>query len=134
MSTTFHEFPVQTRSHSEIVSITQQVAEAIPGGFNGLCSVFCCHTTAGIGINENADPDVQRDLLAELERLVPWRNPAFRHAEGNSAAHVKAALVGSSVTVPVANGRLCLGTWQGIQFCEFDGPRARRVRMTLVGE
>lgn len=129
---TFREISVSTRQHAEMVPITREIAEAVPAGFNGICHVFCRHTTAGLTINENADPDVVHDMLLELDRLVPWRNPAFRHAEGNSAAHVKATLTGSSLTIPVADGRLLLGTWQGVYFCEFDGPRSRRVTVTLV--
>jgi len=119
--------PVRTHTHSELVNITARVAAAVPAGASGVCVVFCRHTTAGLTINENADPDVVHDLLAEFERLVPWRNPAFRHSEGNSAAHVKATFCGASVTVPVENGKLLLGVWQGIYFCEFDGPRSREV-------
>lgn len=118
---------VQTRSHAEMVSITASVAACVPPSFNGICHVFCTHTTAGLTINENADPDVAHDLLSELNRLVPWRNPAFRHAEGNSAAHVKASLMGAALAVPVADGHLALGVWQGLYLCEFDGPRTRTV-------
>jgi secondary thiamine-phosphate synthase enzyme len=85
------------------------------------------HTTAGVTINENADPDVVHDMLAQLDAMVPWRQPFHRHSEGNSAAHVKASLLGSSVLVPVENGRLQLGQWQGVWFCEFDGPRHRKM-------
>ena len=126
------EIRVATRQQAQMINITHQVAEVVPPRFNGICCVFCVHTTAGLTINENADPDVVHDMLMELERLVPWRNPAFRHAEGNSAAHVKATLVGATVTVPVRDGRLLLGTWQGIYFCEFDGPRSRRVVVQWV--
>ena len=93
----------------------------------GSVAVFVPHTTAGITINENADPDVVHDLLAQLDAMVPWRQPFYRHGEGNSAAHVKASMMGSSVTVFLQAGRLCLGQWQGIWFCEFDGPRMREV-------
>ena len=94
--------------------------------------VFVPHTTAGVTINENADPDVMADVGNALERMVPWR-AGYRHSEGNSAAHVKAGLVGSSVLVPVDGGRLALGTWQAVYFCEFDGPRTRRVWVTKAG-
>jgi secondary thiamine-phosphate synthase enzyme len=124
--------PVSTHSHSELISVTAEIKARIPAGFNGVCVLFCQHTTAGLTINENADPDVTRDVLAELERLVPWDNPRFRHSEGNSAAHVKASLMGPSLTVPVADGRLTLGTWQDVYFCEFDGPRSRRIVMRLI--
>jgi len=123
---------VQTRSHAELVNITARVAACVPAAFTGVCHVFCTHTTAGLTINENADPDVVHDLLLELERLVPWRNPAFRHAEGNSAAHVKASLMGAALAVPVADGRLALGVWQGLYLCEFDGPRTRTVLVQLT--
>ena len=126
--------PVKTRSHSEMVNITAQVAAVIPASFEGICHVFCQHTTAGITINENADPSVVQDLLMELERLIPWSNPKFRHMEDNSAAHVKATLVGPGVAIPAQNGRLMLGTWQGIYFCEFDGPRSRRVAVQLLAQ
>lgn len=127
--TTIH---VPTRSHAQFVNITHQIADCIPESFNGVCTMLCLHTTAGLTINENADPDVVHDLEAELERLVPWSNGHFRHAEGNSAAHVKSSLMGPSLQVPVANGRLVLGTWQSIYFCEFDGPRQRRVAVQLT--
>lgn len=123
---------VITREHTEMQNITRDVAAGIPAGFNGLCCLLCQHTTAGLTINENADPDVVHDMLAEFERLVPWRNPAFRHGEGNSAAHVKASLTGASLSIPVREGKLVLGVWQGIYFCEFDGPRRRRVAMQLI--
>ena len=98
---------------------------------DGLCVVYCPHTTAGITINENADPDVVRDILLGLSRALPDR-PEFRHAEGNSAAHLKASYMGSSATVPVRDGRLVLGTWQGIYFCEFDGPRSRKYYVKIL--
>jgi len=123
---------IETTRHTEMVDITTEVRRCIPEGFNGACLVFCLHTTAGLTINENADPDVVHDLLAELDRLAPWRNPAFRHVEGNSAAHLKATLCGSSLLAPVENGRLALGTWQALYFCEFDGPRSRRVAVQLL--
>ena len=97
------------------------------------CVVYCPHTTAGITINENADPDVVRDLIFALEKTYPDR-AEFRHSEGNSASHLKASVIGSSVTIPVRNGRLLLGTWQGVYFCEFDGPRARRFYVQIQGE
>ena len=125
------QLAVPTSQHAQMVNITAAVAQAIPAGFTGMCFLFCQHTTAGLTINENADPDVVHDLLLELERLVPWRNPAFRHGEGNSAAHVKATLVGASLAIPASGGRLELGVWQGIYFCEFDGPRQRRVLLRL---
>ena len=111
-----------------MVDITAQVAAAVTklGVKDGVATVLVPHTTAGITINENADPSVPADIAASLDRLVPWENE-YRHSEGNSAAHIKASLMGSSVRVPVENGKLQLGTWQGIFFCEFDGPRSRQV-------
>ncbi len=131
-STDLQSIPVATSQHDQLVNITDEVAGTIPPGFNGMCFVFCQHTTAGLTINENADPDVVHDLLLELKRLVPWRNPGFLHGEGNSAAHLKSSLVGTDVAIPVEHGRLALGTWQGIYFCEFDGPRQRRVLVRLL--
>lgn len=115
--------------------VTNRVLDAVreSGVRDGLCLVYCPHTTAGITINENADEDVVRDLLFALEQTYPDR-PEFRHMEGNSAAHLKASVIGSSVTIPVSNGRLMLGTWQGVYFCEFDGPRARRFAVQITGE
>ena len=98
---------------------------------NGLCLVYCPHTTAGITINENADPDVVRDLIFALEKTYPDR-AEFRHSEGNSAAHLKASVIGSSATIIVRDGRMLLGTWQGIYFCEFDGPRTRRFYVEIL--
>ena len=125
---TMKQISVQTRSRSEFVNITRQVQAAVDGlGMkDGVITVFVPHTTAGITINENADPDVVSDILSVLDRVVPW-SADYRHGEGNSAAHVKAGLMGSSVRVIVSGGRLTLGTWQGIFFCEFDGPRRREV-------
>ncbi|MFO7821803.1 MAG: secondary thiamine-phosphate synthase enzyme YjbQ [Lentisphaeria bacterium] len=124
--------PVKTDEHTAFVDITRQIAAEIPGGFSGGCLIFCQHTTAGLTINENADPDVVSDLQKELERLVPWDNARFRHMEGNSAAHMKSSLMGPSLTVPVEAGKLILGTWQSIYFCEFDGPRQRKVSLQFL--
>ena len=100
---------------------------------SGTCHVYVPHTTAGLTINENADPDVARDILADLARLVPAEGD-YRHAEGNSDAHIKASLVGFSAMVPVVDGRPALGTWQGVYLCEFDGPRRRRVLVGVTGK
>ena len=115
------------------IDITGQVRKIVASGNvqNGLCQIFVPHTTAGVTINENADPDVVTDMLAALGKMVP--ELPYRHSEGNSPAHVKSSLVGCSITVPISEGRLCLGTWQGIYFCEFDGPRTRKVWVNLVG-
>ncbi|MBU4200501.1 MAG: secondary thiamine-phosphate synthase enzyme YjbQ [Kiritimatiellae bacterium] len=119
---------IQTRERTEFVDITAQVQAALEelGVKAGAVTVFVPHTTAGITINENADPDVVADIKAVLDGMVPWTGH-YRHGEGNAAAHVKAGLMGSSVRVLVENSRLQLGTWQAIYFCEFDGPRCRLV-------
>jgi secondary thiamine-phosphate synthase enzyme len=129
---------VRTRAATELVEITDPVRQAVRGTgvTDGLAVVYVPHTTAGVTIQENADPDVRADVLLALENAVPAR-PArgqFRHAEGNSDAHVKSSLVGSSVTVLVEGGDLVLGTWQGIFLCEFDGPRTRRVIVKVIGD
>jgi len=125
---------VSTRTRSEMVPITAQIQDAVreAGIEDGLVMAFVPHTTAGITINEQADPDVAADIIHTLDRLVPWNGP-YAHEEGNAAAHVKATLVGASVMVPVEHGRLRLGTWQGIFLCEFDGPRSRQVWVSVVG-
>ncbi|MGI5864499.1 MAG: secondary thiamine-phosphate synthase enzyme YjbQ, partial [Myxococcales bacterium] len=117
---------------TELIDITDRVAALVraSGMQEGLCTVFCPHTTGAITINENADPDVKDDLLAALERIVP--NRGFKHAEGNSDSHVKASLVGPSVTILIEGGALRLGTWQGVYFCEFDGPRRRKVWVQIL--
>ena len=124
-------FTVRTKSRTDFVDITENVRRALEssGINNGMCHVFIPHTTAGVTINENADPDVQTDIITTLEDIVPWANK-YRHLEGNSAAHIKASIMGFSVSVPVENRRLVLGTWQCIYFCEFDGPRSRNVIVT----
>jgi len=124
---------LSTRARTQAVDITRQVdgivsKSAMP---RGAVVVFSTHTTAGVTINENADPDVIADVMAALDRLVPQRG-GYAHREGNSDSHVKTSLVGISVTVPVEDGKLVLGTWQGIYFCEFDGPRRRRVVVQLL--
>ena len=98
----------------------------------GIAIVYCPHTTAGIAINENADPDVRHDVLLRLDEVYPWEHPQYRHAEGNTAAHLKAMTVGTSQTVLIDGGRLMLGRWQGIYFCEFDGPRHRTFWIKLI--
>jgi secondary thiamine-phosphate synthase enzyme len=123
------QFSVKTPQHACMVDITGEVARIVKesGASAGLATVFIPHTTAGVTIQENADPDVVHDFLETLERIVPWRADFYEHSEGNSAAHVKSSLVGCSAQVPIEGGRLALGTWQGIYFCEFDGPRTRQV-------
>jgi len=124
---------IKTQARQELLDITLQVERIVreAGVQEGVCTIFVPHTTAGITINENADPSVKEDILMMLERLVP-QGVHYGHAEGNSPAHIKASLVGHSVQVPVAGGRLQLGTWQGILFCEFDGPRTREAWITVV--
>jgi len=125
---------IRTRSKDEFVDLTAEVGRlvAASGVASGLCVVTVPHTTAGVTVNENADPDVRADLAMTLKRIVPEALP-YAHAEGNSPAHVKASLVGSSATLIVEGGRLQLGTWQGIYFCEFDGPRTRKVWIQIIG-
>ncbi|HET6438020.1 MAG TPA: secondary thiamine-phosphate synthase enzyme YjbQ [Anaeromyxobacter sp.] len=128
-------FEVHTRAQAQMVDVTEEVRRALRAAkaTDGMCVVFVPHTTAGVTIQENADPDVQRDLLAALSRAVPDEPPGgYRHGEGNSPAHVKASLVGSSATVLVEGGEPVLGTWQGIYLCEFDGPRTRRVQVRFL--
>ena len=121
---------VRSGAHREMIDITNKVAAAVEGAGDGLCHVFVPHTTAAVVINEHADPDVARDLTAAYEAMVPQIR--FAHAEGNSDAHLMATLLGSSVTVPVEGSRLRLGTWQGIFFVELDGPRSRKVWVSLL--
>ena len=124
---------VRTKSRTEFVDVTAEVQEAVSasGIDSGLCILYVPHTTGAVTINESADPSVKGDVLMVLNRIVPWE-AEYRHLEGNSPAHVKATLVGASETIPVVDGRLALGTWQGIFFCEFDGPRTRKLRIHLV--
>jgi len=126
--------PVKTSAHSQAVEITGQVQKVVSGSGKkeGWCEVFVPHTTAGVAVNEAADPAVMQDVLDALDGLVPWRGN-YRHSEGNAAAHVKSVLVGSTVRLPVKGGRLALGTWQGVFFLEFDGPRARQVWVDVQG-
>lgn len=119
---------VRTQSHTQFLDITRAVQAAVSkeGIKKGIATVFVPHTTAGVTINENADPDVVSDMAEALERAVPWKAP-YNHSEGNAAAHVKASIIGSSVLVIIEDGQLQLGTWQGIYLCEFDGPRSRNI-------
>jgi len=125
---------VQTPSRSAMLDITSQVAVAVgeAGVSDGMVYVYVPHTTAGVTINENADPDVIHDVLAALDTAVPWRQGFYRHGEGNSAAHVKSTLTGCSATIPLVGGEMTLGTWQSVFFCEFDGPRTRRVIVSVI--
>jgi secondary thiamine-phosphate synthase enzyme len=126
-------FQVQTRRRAQLVDVTDRVAAVVErsGVGDGICHVFVPHTTSGVTINEGADPDVARDIEAQLARLVP-KDGGYEHAEGNSDSHIKTALVGPSCMAPVRDGKLALGTWQAIFLCEWDGPRTRRVDVALV--
>lgn len=126
---------VTTDTHSQFINITSLVAKAVTESKinSGIVTVFVSHTTAGITINENTDPDVTGDMETILNRLVPWDSPDYKHNEGNTAAHMKASLIGNSIQVIVEHGKLQLGTWQGIYFCEFDGPRHRNVWIKMLG-
>ncbi len=123
---------VETRTRTEIKDITREIAQAVAqaGAESGLCQLYVPHTTAGILINESDDPDVARDIGEALDRLAP-RTASYKHTEGNADSHIKASLVGSSALVPIEAGKLGLGRWQGIFFCEFDGPRRREVRVRI---
>jgi len=125
---------IESRRRVEMIDISARVGRAVAdsGVRTGLLLVFTPHTTAAITLNENADPDVPRDLLMELNKIVPFED-GYRHAEGNSAAHLKSSLLGASELIPLEDGRPVLGTWQGIWFCEFDGPRRRKVHLQLIG-
>jgi secondary thiamine-phosphate synthase enzyme len=129
------EIAVTSQARCQWIDITADIGHAVIrcGMTNGICSVASLHTTAGITINENADPDVGTDFFHALEKMVPARG-GYLHNEGNSDSHVKASIVGLSAQVPVKDGRLVLGTWQSVYFCEFDGPRKRKVAVTMMGE
>jgi len=129
-----HTFHLQTRRRDEMIDITDYATELVRREHieEGIAIVYCPHTTAGIAINENADPDVRHDVLLRLDEVYPWEHPQYRHAEGNTAAHLKAMTVGTSQTVLIDGGRLMLGRWQGIYFCEFDGPRHRTFWIKLI--
>ncbi len=128
------KFAIRTTVRSGMINITEQVREAIrqSGMRDGLVIVYCPHTTAGITVNEGADPEVSGDFLRYLNQLCPWEHPIFRHGEGNSAAHIKAGIVGASQMIPVAGGKLALGAWQAIFFCEFDEPRERNFLVKII--
>ena len=126
-------FQVKTSSRTEMIDITRSVQEAVKKSkvVDGICMIFIPHTTAAVTINENADPSVSQDILMELNKIVPFED-RYRHTEGNSPAHIKASLVGPSLSVLVESGKIILGTWQGIFFCEFDGPRNRKVYIKVI--
>lgn len=128
-------FNVKTPDRDAMIDITAHVRGAVSraGVSEGVVTVYVPHTTAGVTINENADPAVVHDVLGALDKAVPWSQPLFRHGEGNSAAHLKSSLVGCNTTIPITGGKMTLGVWQGVFFCEFDGPRSRRVIVTVAG-
>lgn len=130
-----NELAVKTSAHTQFVEITDEVQRVVDesGVKEGICVCFVPHTTAGITINENADPNVVADMMYALDRAVPWKDARYQHNEGNTAAHVKSSLLGHSVQVFVRGGKLQFGTWQGIFFCEFDGPRNRKVWVSVAG-
>lgn len=126
-------FSVKTNKPNEMIDITNTIIKYIneQNFMDGLCVIFIPHTTAGVTINENADPDVKRDMIMELNKIVPLED-GYEHLEGNSAAHIKASMMGFSETIIIEDGKLQLGTWQGVYFCEYDGPRNRKMYIKLV--
>ena len=130
------DFRVSSKQRCQMIDITSHVSSLVAqsGITNGDAIVYCPHTTAAITINENADPSVPNDILLTLEELVPPHRPGYRHSEGNSDAHCKSSMIGCSRQIPIKDKSLCLGTWQGIFFCEFDGPRSRRAIVQIRGE
>ena len=127
------KFEIRTSKHTQMLDITREVQRAVTesGVRDGICTVFIPHTTAAVTINENADPDVVRDFTMELGKIVPWED-GYHHMEGNSAAHLKSSMIGFSEQIIIEDGRLLLGTWQGIYFCEFDGPRNRKCYVKIM--
>lgn len=126
------ELRVNSSKREEMIDITDELSKGLPKDGDGVCVLFTQHTTCGLTINENADPDVQNDMLGFLNRLIPQDEPHFKHGEQNSDAHIKCSLVGSSVTIPFEKGKLSLGRWQGVYLCEFDGPRERKVVIKIL--
>jgi len=122
---------IRTSKNIEMIDITKTLEDELPAKGIGVCFIFSRHTTAGLTINENADPDVTTDIITQLNKMIPVNSSDYMHREGNSAAHIKASLLGFSLSVPIVDGRFELGTWQGIYFCEFDGPRRRSVSLFL---
>ncbi|MFC0235827.1 secondary thiamine-phosphate synthase enzyme YjbQ [Fictibacillus phosphorivorans] len=131
-----HVFTILTHQRDEMYEITSTLEAYLEEQRvnDGVMYIYCPHTTAGITINENADPDVVHDMLMRLDEIYPWEHPKYRHTEGNSASHLKASTVGSSQVVFIQNGKLLLGTWQGIYFCEFDGPRTRKYHVKILNK
>lgn len=129
-----HTVELSTSKRDEMRDITREIISLVhkSGVTDGVAVIYCPHTTAGITINENADPDVKHDVLLRLDEVYPWNHPKYRHAEGNTASHLKAITTGSSQTVIIHEGELMLGRWQGIYFCEFDGPRHRQYLVKIM--
>ncbi len=127
---------VSTPEHTCVVNVTPQVREVVKksGVKEGLCVVYVPHTTASVFINEGADPDVVKDILYSLGRLIPWKDPSYEHAEGNSAAHIRSSIIGNSRVIPISGGNLLLGTWESVFFAEFDGPRRRKLVVKVIRE
>lgn len=125
---------IASQEHNQMLNITQEVTKLIPTDFTGICNLFSLHTTAALTINENTDLNVTHDLQNDLSRLTPWNNPAYRHEEGNSAAHWRSSCFGNSLTIQIEKGVWLHGSWQGIYFCEFDGPRPRQISLMFIGE
>ncbi len=124
---------IKTAARDEMIDITARLNELVPADMaEGICHLFCVHTTAGLTVNENCDQDVRHDLIRKLDKLIEWKSPEFQHFEGNSAAHLKASLMGFSLSLPVREDKLLLGCWQGVYFCEFDGPRHRTVTVQFI--
>lgn len=129
-----HKLSLTTSSRDEMQDISSQVKQIINESKvkQGVVYIYCAHTTAGITINENADPDVKSDMLMKFDEVYPWNHPKYQHMEGNTASHLKASTVGASQVVLIEDGSMILGTWQGIYFCEFDGPRERNVYIKII--
>lgn len=131
-----HTIELTTTKRDEMRDITREVVAIVQqsGVRSGLAVIYSPHTTAGIAINENADPDVKHDVLLRLDEVFPWKHPGYRHAEGNTASHLKAITTGASQTVIIQGGKLMLGRWQGIYFCDFDGPRHRQCLLKIMAD
>ncbi len=129
-------FKVRTTKHTSIVNITPQIRDAVKrsGVREGICIVYVPHTTASVFINEGADPDVIKDIVYMLEKVIPWNDHNYEHGEGNSAAHIRSAIIGNSRIIPIVDGNLTLGTWEAVFLAEFDGPRERKVVLKIIKE
>ncbi|WP_379132542.1 secondary thiamine-phosphate synthase enzyme YjbQ [Paenibacillus sp. sgz500958] len=129
-----HTFEISTSKRDEMRDITREIISTVTksGIQNGIAVVYCPHTTAGIAINENADPDVKHDVLMRLNEVYPWEHPQYRHAEGNTSSHLKSITTGASQSIIIHDGELLLGRWQGVYFCEFDGPRRRQYFLKIL--